>query len=76
VYNENISNNSYYIDNECALFFNCSVSYALYKRKVKFLTKPKQTSENMACKLFANFVNDALVFLHSIATKQLHLSLN
>jgi len=32
----------------------------------------------MTCKLFANFINDELATLHSIATKQvgLHLSMN
>ena len=63
------------VANECGLFYNCSVSYALYKRKVKFLTKLK-TSENIICKLFANNTNDELATLHSIATEQLHLSLN
>ena len=69
------STKSYDVANECARFFNCSVSCALYKRKVKFLTKLK-TSENIICKLFANNTNDELATLHSIATKQLHMSLN
>ena len=57
------------------VFFNCSVACALYKRKVKFLTKLKP-SENIICKLFANNTNGELATLHSIATEQLRLSLN
>ena len=48
------STKSYNVANECVRFFNnCSVSCALYERKVKFLTKLKP-SENIICKLFAN----------------------
>jgi len=63
------------VANECARFFNCSLSCALYKRKVKFLTKLK-TSENIICKLFVNNTNCELATLHSISPEQLHLSLN
>jgi len=42
---------------------------------VKFLAKLK-TSENIICKLFANNMNGESATLHSIATEQLHLSLN
>jgi len=32
---------------ECALIFNCSVSVIVYKRKAKFLSKLKYSSDNM-----------------------------
>jgi len=40
------------------------------------LTLLLKTSENIICKLFANNTNGELATLHSIATEQLHLSLN
>jgi len=36
------STKSYDVANECAIHFNCSVSYALYKIKVTFFTKLKK----------------------------------
>jgi len=61
------STKSYDVANECVLFSNCSVTYALYKRKVNFLTKLK-IPENVICKVFANNTNDELSTLDSIAT--------
>jgi len=47
-----------------------------YKRNVKFLTKLKNPSKNIICKLFANNTNDELATLHSIATEHLDQSMN
>jgi len=46
------STKSYNIANECVLIFNCSVSDIVYKRKAKFLSKLKYSSDNMLFKLF------------------------
>ena len=43
--------------------FNCSVSDAIYKRKLKFLTK-LQHSENTICKLFEKYFIDELDIVH------------
>jgi len=42
---------SYDVANESIVFFKRSVSDAMYKRKIKFLTK-LQNPENIICKLF------------------------
>ena len=46
--------------NECIRFFNCSVSGAIYKRKLNFLTKLHQFSESTLCKPFAKNIADEL----------------
>jgi len=48
--------NSYDIAHECVVFFNCSVSDAVCRRKVKFLTKLLH-SGNIVCLLFADSIN-------------------
>ena len=46
-------------NDECIRFFNCSVSGAIYKRKLNFLTK-FQFSESTLCKPFAKNTADEL----------------
>jgi len=49
----------YDVTSECITFSDCSVSDAIYKRKLKFLTK-LQHSENTICKLFEKYIIDEL----------------
>ena len=50
---------SYDVASECVTFFDCSVSDAIYKRKLKFLTKLRH-SENTICKLFEKCIVEEL----------------
>ena len=50
---------SHDVANECIRFFNCSVSGAICKRKLNFLTK-LQFSESTLCKPFAKNIADKL----------------
>ena len=51
---------SYDFANECILLFNCSVSDAIYIRKLlKFLTSIQLTEIGL-CKLFVENINDKL----------------
>ena len=54
---------SYDVASECIAFFDCFVSDAIYKRKLKFLTK-LQHSENTICKLFEKYIIDELDIVH------------
>jgi len=54
---------SYDTANECILFFSCSVSDAIYTRKLKFLTK-LQSIEIGLYKLFVKTTADELVTVH------------
>jgi len=54
--------NSYDIAHECVVLFNCSVSDAVCRRKVKFLTKLLH-SGNIVCSLFADSINRELANL-------------
>jgi len=47
---------------ECVVLFNCSVSDAVYRRKVKFLTKLLH-SGNIVCTLFTDIINRELASL-------------
>jgi len=57
---------SYDVADECVVFFNCSVSNAIYRKKVKFLTK-LQLSDNTLCKLFAKNASAELDNMSSFA---------
>jgi len=54
--------NLYDIAHECVVLFNCSVSDAVCRRKVKFLTKLLH-SGNIVCSLFADSINRELANL-------------
>jgi len=54
------STKSYDIANECVLIFNCSVSDIVYKRKAKFVSKLKYSSDNMVFKLLSKNIQDEL----------------
>jgi len=54
--------NSYDIAHECVILFNCSVSDAVCRKKVKFLTKLLH-SGNIVCLLFADSINRELANL-------------
>jgi len=54
---------SYDVASECITFFDCSVSDAIYKRKLEFLTKLLH-SENTICKLFEKYIIDELDIVH------------
>ena len=47
---------------ECVVLFNCSVSDAKYRRKVKFLTKLLH-SGNIVCTVFTDIINRELASL-------------
>jgi len=46
---------SYDVANECILFFSCSVSDAIYTRKLKFLTKLQCKTVAFACMVDLKF---------------------
>jgi len=50
---------SYAVASEYVTFFDCSVSDAIYKRKLKFLTKLRH-SENTISKLFTKYILEEL----------------
>jgi len=54
---------SYDVASECITFFDCSVSDAIYKRKLKFSTKLRH-SVNTTCKLFEKYIVEELNTVH------------
>ena len=54
---------SYDVASERITFFDCSVSDAIYKRKLNFLTKLRH-SENTICKLSEKYIVEELDTVH------------
>jgi len=63
VFRKIFSTKSYDIANECVLIFNCFVSDIVYKRKAKFLSRLKYSSDNMLFKLFLKNIQDELLLI-------------